>query len=71
MCFMPKRQLNCWIDADTFEALEIRAKALNMKPSRYATVILQNWAEHQAPQLLIEQENHALKQQVADGGNQE
>lgn len=67
---MPKRQLNCWIDADTYEALEKRAKALNMKPSRYATVILQNWAEHQAPQLLIEQENDALRQKITEQGKQ-
>lgn len=67
---MPKRQLNCWIDADTYEALEKRAKALNMKPSRYATVILQNWAEHQAPQLLIEQENDALRKKIVEQGKQ-
>ncbi|MFU8849084.1 MAG: hypothetical protein ACNA77_10275 [Opitutales bacterium] len=38
--------------------------------SRYATVILQNWAKHQTPQLMSERENDALKRQVADGGNE-
>tara|TARA_B100001093_G_scaffold421903_2_gene414353 strand:- start:343 stop:540 length:198 start_codon:yes stop_codon:yes gene_type:complete len=61
---MTNRQINCWIQEDTYQLIEKRAKKSHLKPSAYGAMILNNWAEKQDAMTPVEQELKALREQV-------
>ena len=58
---MNKKQLNCWIPSATFDALKKRADYLEMKPSTYSSMVLDQWAVNQEPLTPIEKDLARLK----------
>jgi hypothetical protein len=56
-----KKQLNCWIPNNTYEAVEARANKLGMRASAYGSLILNNWAKSGKGITEIEAELEKLK----------
>ena len=61
---MTNRQINCWIQEDTYQLIEERAKKSHLKPSAYGAMILNFWAEKQDALTPVEQELRDLQNQV-------
>ncbi len=61
---MTNRQINCWIQEDTYQLIEKRAKKSHLKPSAYGAMILNYWAEKQDALTPVEQELRDLQNQV-------
>ena len=61
---MTNRQINCWIQEDTYQLIEKRAKKSHLKPSAYGAMILNFWAEKQDAFTPVEQELRDPQNQV-------
>ena len=61
---MSNRQINCWIQEDTYQLIEKRAKKSHLKPSAYGAMILNYWAEKQDALTPVEQELKKLRDQI-------
>jgi hypothetical protein len=63
---MSNRQINCWIQDDTYELIAQRAKQSHLKPSAYGAMILNNWAEKQDAMTPVEQELKDLRARIGE-----
>ena len=53
--------INCWVNSETLEEIERRAKLHNMKTSAYGSLILNNWFKKSGSQTPIESELENLR----------
>jgi hypothetical protein len=58
---MSNKQINCWVNSETLEEIERRAKLHNMKTSAYGSLILNNWFKKSGSQTPIESELENLR----------
>ena len=61
---MNNKQINCWVNSETVEEIERRAKLHNMKTSAYGSLILNNWFKTSGSQTPIESELENLRNLV-------
>tara|TARA_B110000444_G_C18715882_1_gene536017 strand:- start:271 stop:465 length:195 start_codon:yes stop_codon:yes gene_type:complete len=59
------KQLNCWVQNDTQEAIVARSKKLGIRASAYGSLILNSWAKSGKGVTEIEAELEKLKKSEA------